>query len=66
MNECSNILLGELTRSKNNNTINKNDRNSISEDDDNLVGDEDLNDFVMSESANSKSSVIGQFVGECD
>jgi hypothetical protein len=55
-----------LTRSKNNNTINENDRNSISEDDDNLVGDDDLNDFVMSESTNSKSSAIGQFVGECD
>lgn len=65
MNE--NILLGELTRSKNNNTMNENDKNSISEDnDDNLVGDDDLNDFVMSESTNSKSSVIGQFVGECD
>lgn len=60
----TNILLGELTRSKfNNNVEDKNlhqSCSSISDDDD---GDDDLNDLVMSEPTNSKSSIVGQFVG---
>jgi hypothetical protein len=55
----TNILLGELTRSKNNNNEDKNKNlhlscSSISDDDD---------DLVMSEPTNSKSSIVGQFVG---
>lgn len=60
----TNILLGELTRSKNSNVEDKNLHqscsSSISDDDD---GDDDLNDLVMSEPTNSKSSIVGQFVG---
>lgn len=59
----TNILLGELTRSKNNNNEDKNKNlhlscSSISDDDD---------DLVMSEPTNSKSSIsiVGQFVGNC-
>lgn len=56
----TNILIGELTRSKNN--IYSDDKNiqscsSISDDDD----DDELNDLVMSEATNS--SIVGQFVG---
>jgi hypothetical protein len=54
----TNILLGELTRSLNNNNEDKNlhlSCSSISDDDD---------DLVMSEPTNSKSSIVGQFVGE--
>lgn len=63
--KATNILLGELTRSKNNNICSE-DKNlhlssSLSDDDD---GDDDeLNDLVMSEPTNSKSSIVGQFVG---
>lgn len=63
--KATNILLGELTRSKNN-IICSEDKNfhlscsSISDDDD---GDDELNDLVMSEPTNSKSSIVGQFVG---
>lgn len=62
----TNILLGELTRSKNNNNVEDKILNqscsSISDDD----GDDDLNDLVMSEPTNSKSSIVGQFVGVCN
>lgn len=56
----TNILIGELTRSKNN--IYTDDKNvqscsSTSDDDD----DDELNDLVMSEATNS--SIVGQFVG---
>lgn len=54
----TNILLGELTRSLNNNNEDKNlhqSCSSISDDDD---------DLVMSEPTNSKSSIVGQFVGK--
>lgn len=68
----TNILLGDLTRSKNN--IYSEDKNlhpscssDVSDDDD---GDDELNDLVMSEPTNSKSSIVGQFVGcvivQCD
>lgn len=55
----TNILIGELTRSKINN-IYSDDKNiqscsSISDDD-----DDELNDLVMSEATNS---IVGQFVG---
>lgn len=65
----TNILIGELTRSKNN--VCSEGKNlhqscsSISDDD-----DDDFNDLVMSEPTNSKSSIVGQFVGcvivQCD
>lgn len=56
----TNILLGELTRTKNNNNEDKNLHLSCSS-----ISDDDDDDLVMSEPTNSKSSIVGQFVGNC-
>lgn len=63
----TNILLGESMNKDNEDKNLHQSCSSISDDDD---GDDDLNDLVMSEPTNSKSSIVGQFVGcvivQCD